>query len=330
VGFRFVNGTIIHEQAQDIAYWYTDHSFPVETWYREYQAAGGDASKMVHRTPSTVLLRGGARVSFYGSDFHDIGDDAMSGYNLRDLRLQGVHGWNIDEKSYDPGTGGANGGDLIHNDMIGTVHGFSGLTVHDSFLEQRLYIGAQSTSTTGISFRNVWARGSRSAGFIFNSQNGNQITGERVNVYSWGHNNGLDRFDLVGEQEHPGGSGASTTGIDVRDVNVVRSPPPPDALDPATRWRERQPYESWRSVLPGDSGPPALHRIVAALVVAIAAALLWLMTRRRPAEAHQQGRVVAARVSRDPPHDRHQQRPHGERDQEMGQEQQGGEPLSSR
>ena len=41
VGFKFINGMVKITGADNIRFWYTEHTFPVAEWYRQWVVAGG-------------------------------------------------------------------------------------------------------------------------------------------------------------------------------------------------------------------------------------------------------------------------------------------------
>src|SRR5436190_12248317 len=59
VGFKFINGMFII-QGDDIAFWYTEHSFPPEEWNRQYLAAGSDMLAMLNPVPKGLWVGIGA------------------------------------------------------------------------------------------------------------------------------------------------------------------------------------------------------------------------------------------------------------------------------
>ena len=85
VGMRFINGTVSVRGADDIVFWYTDHSFDPHVWRRQFDAAGGNeaalasilATRARRQSGSASAARSPERISFFASDFHDVGDDAI-------------------------------------------------------------------------------------------------------------------------------------------------------------------------------------------------------------------------------------------------------------
>ena len=109
VGFKFINGTVT-VRADDVAFWYTEHTFPIEEWNRQYQAAGGNKNallSMENPLPKTIWIgessnRTVLRTQIVGSDIHDVGDDGVFVDHSQGAAIVGSRIWNVLEKSYDP------------------------------------------------------------------------------------------------------------------------------------------------------------------------------------------------------------------------------------
>jgi hypothetical protein len=240
IGFRFVNGPI-YVNGNNIAFWYTDHTYPADVWAR--QGRTHSSADTVHAyAPST------SNVSFYGSDVHDTGD-AFDVSKSENLRLQGVKIWNLSDMDMDPQ-------DRIHEDAIDGVSGGStGLTVRDSWIKGRImmqdYPGHDGAPHTGMRFENTWVSNSPSGGFTFTSTKPTAprgLFGTRVNIRSWGHHNGLDRLDII-DGRHIPQPNTQPSRVNVVDSGITRSAPPAGMASPPDVWRGAHGYDSWAAEL---------------------------------------------------------------------------------
>lgn len=282
VGFRFVNGSITIE-GRDIAFWYTDHTFPARTWAA--QGPKGAPERGYYRSPDTVHAYASSTrdVAFYGSDLHDTGD-AIDVSNSTRTTLVGVSIFRISDQGFDPN-------DVVHPDAIDGVSGSSnGLTVRNSWLQGRVVLEDGGGRGSGGRHRNVlfeddWVSNSPSAGFIFTARKEKPprgISGRRVDVRSWGHKNGHDRIDIVdGRSSYE--PNRSPGRINVRDSKITKTPPPDGAVSPAAQWRAAHPYGSWAEFFdfPRDSSStPIVAEIIAGAVI-IGAVVAIILLRRR-------------------------------------------------
>jgi hypothetical protein len=213
VGFKFVNGSIDAE-GNHLWFWHTEHTFPQGAWNRG-----------VHRSPDAVHAYSSSAydIRFYGSDVHDV-CDGFDVSNSNTVVLQGVHIWD---------TYGV--GDACHDDAIDAVQGnSSNLTVLDSWIQGRVMLEDDKGPLVGMLFQNVWVSESPSAGFTF-SAGGAGISGERKDIFSWGHNNGEDVIAFG--------------RANVLDSNVRATPPPGGSASPHERWRWGHAYGSWAEAL---------------------------------------------------------------------------------
>jgi hypothetical protein len=238
VGFKFVNGSM-DVQGDHIAFWYTDHSFPASEWARQ----GG-----TYRAPRLVYADEGTaeNVAFYGLDGHDTGSGLLISKSTN-LRVEGAHLWNFDDMGVDPK-------DVVHPDAIAGVAGQSkNLTVTDSWVQGRIMlIDADGSRKYGgphqnFLFQNTWVSDSPSASFTFTSRKPAApygVFGRRVNVRSWGANNGKDRISIVGGNQYYSGN-PFPTRVNVIDTGIVTSPPPAGAPSPAELWRRAHSYDNW-------------------------------------------------------------------------------------
>ena len=201
---RFINGTISVRGAHDIVFWYTDHSFDPHVWRQQFDAAGGNKAalrRIPNYSPTTVRigLDGSTlpeRTSFFGSDFHDVGDDAIFVTGQIGGTVTGVRIWDVDEAGVDPGFGGNNPrGDLIHNDSIQTSGGLQHFAVTDSFLGQNLQWGAQAGSNHDTEFARLWIAGSAGFGMILDTENGHTNTGSMKTIRAWGNGTHTEPYD---------------------------------------------------------------------------------------------------------------------------------------
>jgi hypothetical protein len=250
VGFKFVNGSI-RIKGQDLAFWYTDHTFPAREWV-DQAADERHPERGYYRAPRTIYADEGTvrRVNFYGTDVHDTGT-AMLVSRSKQLQLRGVHMWDLSDDGLDPQ-------DVVHPDAIGGVAGQSeDLTVLDSWIQGRIMlIDANGSKTSGgphrnLRFENVWVSHSPSGGFTFTSRKPAApwgIFGTRTNIRSWGHNNGLDRLEIIdGRQIRDANTQPSR--VNVVDRGIVKSAPAANEPSPAAVWRTSNPYGDWADVL---------------------------------------------------------------------------------
>jgi hypothetical protein len=285
VGFRFVNGSITIE-GHDIAFWYTDHTFPARTWAA--QGPNGAPERGYYRSPDTVHAYATTTrdVAFYGSDLHDTGD-AIDVSNSTRTTLVGVSIYRLSDQGADPN-------DVVHPDAIDGVSGNTrGLTVRSSWLQGRVVLeddaagGGRGGRHRNVLFEDDWVSGSPSAGFIFTAKKSGPprgIFGKRVDVRSWGHHNGHDRIDIVdGRSSYT--PNQSPGRIDVNDSRITKSAPPKDAMSPAAQWRAAHPYTSWTAFFdfpePSKSTPIVAEVIAAVVIVGAVVAIILLQRRRR-------------------------------------------------
>jgi hypothetical protein len=250
VGFRFVNGSV-DVQGQDIGFWYTDHSFTAQEWVA--QAPNKSRPEQgYYRAPRTIYAYEGStkRVSFYGTDVHDTSSGILISKS-EDVLLQGAHLWNF-------GDGGLDPQDVTHSDAIAGVAGQStGLTVRDSWVQGRIMLADANGSRTiggphrGFLFEDDWVSDSPSGGFTFVSGKPAPpwgIFGRRANVRSWGHNNGLDRLEIIAGRQIRAAN-TEPSRVNVVDAGISTSAPPAGASSPAAVWRAQHPYDSWSTYL---------------------------------------------------------------------------------
>lgn len=232
VGVRFENARVFNH-GTDIAYWYTDHVYPDEDWFRNDRPI---PRQFFVRYPATD-------VSVYGSDFHDAVASPINVSGVDRLALTGVRIWDVAEPpESDPE-------DLSHINTISLLGGdVTDMRVTDSTL-----VGARANHQTdqgdvvGLRYENVWYTGAFGTAFQFNATNGNSILDSaRIDVRSWGHSgrNPRDRVDIVdGQQLEPG---VQTDRVEVQDVDVVPDEPTAADIDPAEAWRTANPYDGWK------------------------------------------------------------------------------------
>jgi hypothetical protein len=254
VGFEFVNGSI-DVQGEDIAFWYTDHSFPADVW----AAQASDPSRPedgYYRAPRTIYANDhstrGLRI--LGSDIHDTGT-GLTASNSTSLLVRGTKMWGFSDKGLDPN-------DVVHPNALAAVGGNSTrLTVRDSWLIGRvMLIDAPAGDVTAggphrrLLFADSWVSSSPGAGFTFTSRKTTKprgVFGQRLRVRSWGHNSGQDRVEIVdGKMYVPPKSDPTLVNFMPRRVKVVdqeiaRTAPAPGTPSPADVWRAAHPYETW-------------------------------------------------------------------------------------
>jgi hypothetical protein len=293
VGFRFVNGSVRMAGVQDIHFWYCDFSFPPEEWARQYRAAGGTvpadraarnrfASRMANPLPTSVRARpgvvdpsrGNQRIGFWGSDFHDIGDDAIFLSDTETVLMAGLRIWNVDERQADPGRTYGNSQDWFHNDGIQTLGALRGVAIADSWIGQKIQWEASGRDIVNADFRRLWLAGSSTFGQINDTRNGGRIlanTQQDIRAFGNGqthrsHDN--MRTDFVdgrqqavwGVQFHrPGSFEMVASGVTIgapagitvngdgrlADIAQVRD----HRENPANQWRVTHPYASWRTLV---------------------------------------------------------------------------------
>jgi hypothetical protein len=232
VGFNFVNGSVDID-GHDITFWYTDHSFPANVW----------RDRGTYRAPRTVYTRDAERVRFYGSNLHDTGT-ALITSRSEDIVLEGVDIWRLSDMGLDPQ-------DVVHPDAIGAVGGDTlRFTVSDTWIRGRIMMNDHDGPQHDLLFQRVWVSESPSAGFTFVSSRGYGLFGARRDIWSWGHNNGKDRIDIVGGQ-HFYEPNTRPDKVNVSESNVHASPPPAGAQPPSQQWRNAHPYPSWAEFVDG-------------------------------------------------------------------------------
>jgi hypothetical protein len=163
-------------------------------------------------------------------------------HGVSDIDIKGVAVYDIAEPP------GSDPEDRVHVDVIGLDGGnTANLTVtNSSFRGGRLNHQTNYGDVVDVVYRNVWFTEAFGAAFQFNATNGNRIIdARRVDVRSWGHlgDSPRDRVDNVDGIAVPVGSRPDR--VDVSDRGIINEPPPETAVDPATRWRRQNPYESW-------------------------------------------------------------------------------------
>jgi hypothetical protein len=285
VGFRFVNGSITVD-GHDIAFWYTDHSFPARTWAR--QGPSGSPERGYYRSPDTVHAYATTTrdVAFYGSNLHDTGD-AIDISNSTRTTLVGVSIFRLSDQGADPH-------DVVHPDAIDGVSGNSnGLTVRNSWVQGRIVLEDDASGRgrggrhRNVLFEDDWVSKSPSAGFTFTAKKPDAprgISGKRIDVRSWGHKNGHDRIDIV--DGRPSFVANQSPGrIDVTDSGITKQAPPAGAMSPAAQWRSAHPYGSWAAFFdfpePSSGPTPIVAEIVGGLVIIGAVVAIILLRRRR-------------------------------------------------
>jgi hypothetical protein len=210
VGFKFVNGSVDVE-GDHVWFWRTDHTF------------GNPNGNYLTPDGVHVYASSANDVRFYGSDIHQV-CDGIDISNSHNVLLEGVHIWDTYE-SRSP----------CHNDANDGVNGnIQNFTVRDSWIEGRIALEARKGPIAGIVADHTWVSGSPSSGFALTA--GHALTLVRRDVYSWGHNNGLDLHTL--------GSGSKVSSSDVHD-----SAPPRGMPSPPDQWRAANPYNGFSRVL---------------------------------------------------------------------------------
>ena len=115
-----------------------------------------------------------------------------------------------------------------------------------------MLIDANASKTIGgphqnFLFQNTWVSDSPSSSFTFTSRKPSSpygIFSRRVNVRSWGANNGKDRITIIGGNHYYSGN-PFPTRVNVTDTGIVTAAPPVGAPSPAELWRRAHPYDSW-------------------------------------------------------------------------------------
>jgi hypothetical protein len=246
VGFKFVKGSV-DIQGNDIAFWYTDHTFPANEWVRQAPDPSRPESGL-YRAPRTIYADEGStqNVSFYGVDAHDTSSGILISRS-KSTKLEGVHLWNLSDMGLDPQ-------DVTHSDAIAGVVGQSkNLLVRDTWVQGRIMLIDANGSLTaggpheGFVFANTWVSNSPSASFTFTSRKPSApygIFGKRINVRSWAANNGKDRIDIVDGRQYYAAN-TQPSKVNVQDVGIVTAAPPSGSPSPAALWRKAHPYEDW-------------------------------------------------------------------------------------
>jgi hypothetical protein len=282
VGFKFVNGTI-DVRGDDITFWYTEHTFPIEEWNRQFQAAGGNADAlrtMINAIPTPIWVgdqtqgRTLERIQILGGDIHDAGDDGLYLDKSQDGRVQGVRIWNVEKKTYDPGYNPwiPSIHELIHNDGIQIPGAVYNLVVADSYVGQTITVGGDNAPAENLHWDNLWLSRADGVGLDFYSQRGFQVTGSMSDIRAWSegftqrpYDPGWDqlRVDIVDNRQVTWPNSLDNPRITLTSsgTNLNQCPPPGIAMsggrmldqsqaldnpfDPANVWRAAHPYDSW-------------------------------------------------------------------------------------
>ena len=282
VGFKFQNG-VVSVQGDDIAFWYTEHTFPIEEWNNQFQAAGGNMTAletMANGVPKTVWIgnspvyRVVQRTQFLGADIHDVGDDGIYVDKSQSGVIDGTKIWNVNEKTYDPGYNPWNPNitDLIHNDGIQIPGAVWDLTVADSYVGQTITVGGDNASVKNLTWRNLWLSRADGVGMDFYSQNNYSLTGQMSDIRSWGEGYAQNPYDPWWDQlrvdivnsvlvRWPTDLNSPLLAITSSGTNLNQSPPPgvtmtngkmldqsqalDNPLNPANVWRASHPYNTW-------------------------------------------------------------------------------------
>jgi hypothetical protein len=287
VGFRFVESRVIN-YGGDLAYWYTDHTFPDADWY--------EAGRPL---PHSFTMNHPARnITVLGSDFHDSVSSPVVLNGVDDIELTGVEVYDVTRQ---PATAPA---EVNHVDLIQLIGGATtDLRVkHSYFQGARINIQTDNGDVVGVTFEDVWYTVAHGSAFQFNATNGNRITARRVNVRSWGHlgTRPRDRRDTVDGVEVP--TGSRPDRVEVIDDGIDTTTPPPGVPDPSANWRQQHPYDSWPTYFgwPG-AGPdrtddqrfPTAWYVLALVGTVLSTAAATIAVRRR-----RRTRRAAARVDR--------------------------------
>jgi hypothetical protein len=295
VGFRFVNG-VLSVRGDDIAFWYTEHTFPVEEWNRQFQAAGGNQNALLtmnNADPTSIWVgdqtqgRILQRTQILGADIHDAGDDGIYLDKSQNAVVQGVRIWNVEKKTYDPGINPwiPSMHELIHNDGIQIPGAVYDLTVADSYVGQTITVGGDNAPGENLHWNNLWLSRADGVGMVFYSQNGNPVTGSMSNIRSWSegfaqtpYDPGWDqlRVDIVNGKQvtWPASLNDPMLNITSSGTNLNQAPPPGvtmtggrmldqtqalnDPLSPANSWRRAHPYSTWPTLFGlHPASPPA-------------------------------------------------------------------------
>jgi hypothetical protein len=284
VGITFTNGTI-NVKGDDIAFWYTEHTFPIEDWNSQFKAAGGNSNAlktMANGTPKAIWIgnetngRTMNRTEILGADVHDVGDDGVYVDKSQGAVVAGTRIWNIDKKDFDPGYNPWNPGlkALMHNDGVqipGSVYNF---TMQDSYVGQTITVGGDNASAAGLNWDNLWVARADGAGMVFYSNNDHPVAGDMKSVRAWSNGFKQDPYDPGWDQlrvDIVNGSQVTwpkslnssmlkvtsdssdtnqdpPSGIAMKDGRMIDQSQALDSPDnPANVWRASHPYDSWRT-----------------------------------------------------------------------------------
>jgi hypothetical protein len=245
VGFKFVNGPIF-TYGTDIAFWYTDHSYPATTWAAQGYKFNSNDTMHAYATTSKGI-------SLYGSDLHDAGD-AIDVSNSTGTHLEGVNIWNLTDggSKLDPQ-------DHVHPDAIDATTGnVTNLSVSYSWIRGDIMVQDGATAKTsggpdtGLVFSHTWVSNSPSAGFQFNSSRTTTprgIFGQLNDVRMFSEHSGYGRIDRVDGKMYYSPNQVPSR-VNVTETQVSNSAPSTDAAtlnaeSPAQQWRAAHPYDSW-------------------------------------------------------------------------------------
>jgi hypothetical protein len=294
VGFTFVNGTM-SVRGDDIAFWYTEHTFPIEEWNRQFQAAGGNAAGLQHMTnalPKAIWIGDHTQghtvtcTQILGADIHDVGDDGVYVDKSQGAAIVGTRIWNIDKKTYDPGYNpwipSLNA--LMHNDGVQVPGAVQDLTMADSYVGQTITVGGDNASASNLQWHDLWIARADGVGMVLYSQDGYRVSGAMANIQAWSNGFGEQPYDPTWDQIRvdivdgkqvtwPGSLqdprlSVSTSGTVINQqapsgvsMSTGRMTDQTQALDdvanPANVWRAAAPYDSWPALFARGSSTPS-------------------------------------------------------------------------
>jgi hypothetical protein len=281
VGFKFIDGTI-DVRGDNIAFWYTEHTFPIERWNQQFQAAGGNAAAlttMANGVPKAIWIGNQTQgrtvhaTQILGADVHDVGDDGVYVDKSQGAVIDGTRIWNVEKKTYDPGYNpwvpGMN--DLMHNDAVQVPGAVTDLTVADSYLGQTVTVGGDNESSADLNWTNLWIAGADGVGLNFAVHNGFSLTGSMRDIRAWSNgmqhptDSGWDqlRVDIVDSRQVVWPVALNDPHVNIASLGTSRNQCPPpgvamsgrrmvdstqaldSSLNPANIWRAAHPYDSW-------------------------------------------------------------------------------------
>lgn len=156
VGLNFYQIDTIMNNSNNIHFWYTKHSFPIESHPTPNQTVCGGG-----QGPVTFEMTGSNNIKMFGIDAIGIGHDGIKLNATSNVTIKGSVVDQLDHKNLQQGRGNAScgwdGNDNYHIDAVQTYPGgVNNLNIENSFFGQRmtLQVDTNGASNKGMVLRN--------------------------------------------------------------------------------------------------------------------------------------------------------------------------------